>query len=112
MRWERSPSHSYTVGSNGRTNHSSAGMRDDLSDKIHNSFDQGRTPMSIVFMAYGTLREVRTGQRSQSYQQTLPFLSRRAIENKSLMTGAGGAAVERRRVGSELRRRFAFGFLG
>ncbi|WWC85649.1 uncharacterized protein L201_000515 [Kwoniella dendrophila CBS 6074] len=76
------------------------GMRDDLSDKIHNAFEESKSPMSLIFIAYGRLKE------------TLPFLGRRAIENKSLMTGAGGAAVERRRVGTEIRRRLSLGFLG
>lgn len=35
----------------------------------------------------------------------MPFLGRRAIENKALMSGDQGAAAERRRVGSEIWRR-------
>ena len=40
----------------------------------------------------------------------MPYLSRRAIENKSVLSGEGGAIAERRRVGAEIRRRL-FGFL-
>lgn len=35
----------------------------------------------------------------------MPFLGRRAIENKSLMSGDHGAAAERKRVGQEIWRR-------
>ncbi|WRT63505.1 uncharacterized protein IL334_000410 [Kwoniella shivajii] len=75
------------------------GMREDLSEKIHATFEESKVPISMIFIAYGRLREV------------LPFLGRRAIENKSLMSGGGGAAAERRRVGSEIRRRLTFGIL-
>lgn len=36
--------------------------------------------------------------------QVMPYLSRRAIENKSIL-GNGAAVEERRRVGKEIRRR-------
>jgi proline dehydrogenase len=36
----------------------------------------------------------------------MPFLGRRAIENKSVMSGEGGAAAERQRLASELWRRW------
>ena len=45
------------------------------------------------YIAYGKLAEV------------MPFLGRRAIENKSLMSGDAGAAAERRRITGELWRR-------
>lgn len=35
----------------------------------------------------------------------MPYLNRRAIENKSILSGEGGAIAERRRVGAEIRRR-------
>ncbi|ORY35407.1 FAD-linked oxidoreductase-like protein [Naematelia encephala] len=69
------------------------GMKDDLSDKIVDSFEESRMPVSLKYVAYGRLSEV------------MPFLGRRAIENKSVMSGEGGAAAERRRVGSEIWRR-------
>ncbi|OCF34036.1 hypothetical protein I316_04382 [Kwoniella heveanensis BCC8398] len=75
------------------------GMREDLSDVVCAAFEPSRSAISMKFIAYGTLRE------------TMPFLSRRAIENKSIMSGPTGAAAERRRVGVELKRRFSFGLL-
>jgi len=69
------------------------GMRDDLTDRVVDMFEPG-TPVALKYIAYGKLNEV------------LPFLARRAIENKSIMTGEGGAAVERKRVTDELWRRF------
>lgn len=44
-------------------------------------------------MSYGDLKEC------------LPFLSRRAIENKTILEGRGGAVSERVRLGREIRRR-------
>mgnify|MGYP002718900529 CR=1 FL=1 len=43
---------------------------------------------------------------SLTSMQVMPFLGRRAIENKSLMSGDAGAAAERRRIINELKRRF------
>jgi proline dehydrogenase len=36
----------------------------------------------------------------------MPFLGRRAIENKSLMSGDEGAAAERGRIWREMKRRW------
>lgn len=69
------------------------GMRDDLSDKVVEKFDSRGIPMSLKYVAYGTLAEV------------VPFLARRAYENKSVMSGSGGAVAERKRIRSELMRR-------
>lgn len=44
-------------------------------------------------MSYGDLDEC------------LPFLSRRATENRAILEGRGGARAERVRLGRELRRR-------
>lgn len=44
-------------------------------------------------MSYGDLKEA------------LPYLSRRAIENKAILEGRGGAVFERARLGQEIRRR-------
>ena len=44
-------------------------------------------------MSYGELKEC------------LPFLARRATENKSVLEGRGGAVAERVRLGREIKRR-------
>lgn len=46
-------------------------------------------------MSYGELEEC------------LPFLSRRANENKVILEGRGGALAERIRLGREIQRRFS-----
>lgn len=98
-------------------------MKDDLTDFVAESFDKDGMPVAlkvspasafcssqstimctiehgtwnsadIQYIAYGSLGEV------------LPFLGRRAIENKSLMSGEGGAAAERKRISGELLRRW------
>lgn len=46
-----------------------------------------------------------TGTRpANSFSQVMPYLSRRAIENRSVL-GEGGAADERKRAWDEIRRR-------
>lgn len=50
------------------------------------------TFLRFRYVPYGALSEV------------MPYLSRRALENKSVL-GDGGAAVERRRAGAEIRKR-------
>jgi len=35
----------------------------------------------------------------------MPYLARRALENKSVLGGRGGASEERERAGKEIRRR-------
>lgn len=49
--------------------------------------------MLLQSMSYGELKEC------------LPFLARRATENKAVLEGRGGAAAERVRLGREIRRR-------
>lgn len=71
------------------------GMRDDITDKVVATFDSGAVPVALKYIAYGKLQDV------------LPFLARRATENKAVMTGEGGAKVERKRVSDELWRRLA-----
>lgn len=71
------------------------GMRDDITDRVAEAFEPG-PPIALKYIAYGKLQEV------------LPFLARRAIENKSVMAGEGGAAVEKKRVSDELWRRFGW----
>jgi len=67
------------------------GMGDALTSSL---VDGTRSPSPIVikYVPYGALKEV------------MPYLSRRAIENKSVL-GEGGAADERRRVGAAIRKR-------
>ncbi|WWD02472.1 hypothetical protein V865_000512 [Kwoniella europaea PYCC6329] len=69
------------------------GMKDDLTDKMASKFVFDGRPVAIKYIAYGKLSEV------------MPFLGRRAIENKSLMSGEQGAGAERKRVGGEIWRR-------
>ncbi|KAJ4485303.1 FAD-linked oxidoreductase [Lentinula aciculospora] len=64
------------------------GMSDDLTNYIvHRTISN--SPMVIKYVPYGALSE------------TMPYLSRRAIENKSVL-GDGHAAEERRRAGREI----------
>jgi proline dehydrogenase len=70
------------------------GMKDDLMDLVVDSFEPSPMPIAMKYIAYGKLSEV------------MPFLGRRAIENKSLMSGDAGAAAERKRIVDELKRRY------
>ncbi|KIR58796.1 proline dehydrogenase [Cryptococcus bacillisporus CA1873] len=70
------------------------GMKDDLTDRNAARFVNDGQPVAFKYIAYGRLEEV------------MPFLGRRAFENKSLMSGDQGAAAERKRVTQELRRRY------
>ncbi|KIY44062.1 FAD-linked oxidoreductase [Fistulina hepatica ATCC 64428] len=67
------------------------GMADDLSDHIVGT-TMSDAPLIIKYVPYGALSEV------------MPYLGRRAIENKTVL-GAGGASAERRRAGEEIRKR-------
>ncbi|QRV91724.1 proline dehydrogenase [Ceratobasidium sp. AG-Ba] len=68
------------------------GMRDDLTSWIANSVEAA-SPMAFKYLPYGALAEV------------MPYLSRRAIENQSVLSGDGGAASERKRAGELIRKR-------
>ncbi|KAF7784834.1 hypothetical protein Agabi119p4_999 [Agaricus bisporus var. burnettii] len=70
------------------------GMSDDLTQYL---VDRTRTttPFIIKYVPYGGLREV------------MPYLSRRAVENKSVL-GEGKTAEERRRAGRALWKRITF----
>ncbi|KAI9637293.1 FAD-linked oxidoreductase-like protein [Dioszegia hungarica] len=69
------------------------GMKDDLTDRMAAAFEYAPIPFALKYIAYGQLAEV------------MPFLGRRAIENKAVMSGEGGAAAERSRLSGELWRR-------
>ncbi|KAK2592763.1 proline dehydrogenase [Conoideocrella luteorostrata] len=70
------------------------GMKDDLTNTITGTIAaEGGFPVVIKSMSYGDLKEC------------LPFLARRATENKTILEGRGGAASERIRLGQEIRRR-------
>ncbi|TYJ52758.1 hypothetical protein B9479_006608 [Cryptococcus floricola] len=69
------------------------GMKDDLTDRMSTRFVNDGKPVALKYIAYGKLDEV------------MPYLGRRAIENKSLMSGDHGSGAERKRVGAELRKR-------
>ncbi|CAE6426615.1 unnamed protein product [Rhizoctonia solani] len=66
------------------------GMRDELTNWIASVF-KSESPMAFKYLPYGALAEV------------MPYLSRRAIENQSVLSGEGGAAEERRRAGDLIR---------
>ncbi|KAL3474885.1 FAD-linked oxidoreductase-like protein [Aspergillus californicus] len=69
------------------------GMKDDLTNRITGSITAGGFPLVVKSMSYGDLKEC------------LPFLARRATENKAVLEGRGGAAAERVRLGREICRR-------
>lgn len=69
------------------------GMSDDLTQYLVNR-TKASTPFIIKYVPYGTLHEV------------MPYLSRRAIENKSIL-GDGKATYERQRAGKEIWKRIA-----
>ncbi|KAI0668619.1 FAD-linked oxidoreductase [Trametes maxima] len=64
------------------------GMCDALTDHLVNR-TRSTSPFVLKYLPYGSLTEV------------MPYLSRRAIENKSVL-GNGGAASERKRAASEI----------
>ena len=69
-------------------------MKDDLTNKITGSVaTENGFPLVVKSMSYGDLKEC------------LPFLARRATENKAVLEGRGGAVAERVRLGREIVRR-------
>ena len=86
-------------------------MTDALSDYI---VEQTRcnTPFLLKYIPYGALSEVRgcyvgLHKLLRLPGQVMPYLSRRAIENKSVL--GNGAAVEERKRAGELIRKKLFG---
>ncbi|CAG8299274.1 unnamed protein product [Penicillium salamii] len=70
------------------------GMKDDLTNKITGSvMAESGLPLVVKSMSYGDLKEC------------LPFLARRATENKAVLEGRGGAVAERVRLSREIRSR-------
>jgi len=73
------------------------GMRDDLTTSLANRLTAS-LPVTMKYVPYGSLEDV------------IPYLARRAIENKTVLGGDGGAVEERRIVGAKLKRKL-FGLL-
>ncbi|KAI5120872.1 hypothetical protein M0805_008244 [Coniferiporia weirii] len=73
------------------------GMSDALTDSLVNR-TRSTDPFVIKYVPYGALSEV------------MPYLGRRAIENKSVL-GGGAAGEERKRAGTEIAKRF-YSFFG
>ncbi|KAL7760751.1 hypothetical protein ACKLNR_007286 [Fusarium oxysporum f. sp. zingiberi] len=72
------------------------GMKDDLTNRITGSITTEKGfPLVVKSMSYGDLKEC------------LPFLARRATENKAVLEGRGGAASERARLGNEISKRLS-----
>lgn len=71
-----------------------AGMCDTLTNATSATFSPNGSPLVLKYVPYGALSEV------------LPYLGRRAIENKTVMAGEGGAKAETERAKKELTRRW------
>lgn len=83
-------------------------MHDNLTNYL---VDRTRTstPFVIKYVPYGSLAEASAMFLSQHasanlFFQVMPYLSRRAIENKSVL-GNGAAAEERKRAWEEIKTR-------
>ncbi|WWC94413.1 hypothetical protein V866_001255 [Kwoniella sp. B9012] len=74
------------------------GMNDDMSSRLSHAFTPKGEPMITKYVPYGALAEV------------MPYLSRRAVENKSILDGDKGAKREAERVWMEMKRRLSFVF--
>lgn len=71
-------------------------MSDPLTYSISTTFTSARggSPLVLKYLPYGALGEV------------LPYLGRRAIENKTVLKGEGGAQAETHRAWAEIKRRY------
>lgn len=73
-------------------------MYDDLTTSTANGFDPKGQPMVLKYIPYGDLRSV------------IPYLARRAVENKAVLGGEGtGAQREANMAWKELKARFGLG---
>lgn len=68
-------------------------MADTLTYHISTAFSASGSPLVLKYLPYGAIAEV------------LPYLGRRAIENKTVLSGEGGAVMETGRAWREIRRR-------
>ena len=89
------------------------GMKDDLSNKITGSLTSVNGLPLVVKVSTATTSRIRSADdllQSMSYgelDECIPFLSRRANENKAILAGRGGALSERKRLGREIQRRLS-----
>ena len=92
------------------------GMKDDLTNRVTGTLtSNGRGPLVVKVslpkrsqQLPQSLHPGSDGAQSMSYgelKECLPFLARRAVENKSVLEGRGGAVAERSRLGREIGRR-------
>lgn len=70
------------------------GMSDPLTYYTSSAFKSGGSPLVLKYVPYGNLAEV------------MPYLGRRAVENKAVMAGEGGARAETQRAWKEMKRRW------
>jgi proline dehydrogenase len=70
------------------------GMCDTITNASADTFSPHGAPIVLKYLPYGAIAEV------------MPYLGRRAIENKTVLKGEGGAAAETDRVGAEMKRRW------
>ncbi|KAG8820957.1 hypothetical protein FRC17_009961 [Serendipita sp. 399] len=68
------------------------GMADELTSYVSSRLSSPDSPIVLKCIPYGKLEDV------------MPYLGRRAIENKSVL-GNSNTSVERQRISQELRRR-------
>jgi proline dehydrogenase len=94
-------------------------MSDELTERVANAFATDGTPMVLKYLPYGQLSDecplIPVGSVERRIDlhvfpptQVLPYLGRRAIENKALLSGDSGTTAERRRVVTELKRRIGW----
>lgn len=88
----------------------STGMKDDLTNRVTGTVTaEGGFPLVVKVCQERSCNILKlTIIQSMSYgelKECLPFLARRATENKAVLEGRGGAASERVRLGREIRRR-------
>ena len=88
------------------------GMSNTLSNYIV-ARTRSSTPVVLKYIPYGSLAEVCLSCRqnrlavNKCARQVMPYLARRAIENKAVL-GNGQAAIERKQAWREIRKRLGF----